>query len=335
MKGWIFLIFVVFFFSFALKDVLFYIPKGWQKPSYDFKQNKLTHEKVLLGKVLFYDPILSQNNTISCASCHSPYSAFSHSDHKLSHGIYDRIGIRNAPALMNLAWQNIFMMDGAIHHLDVQSLAPISNPSEMNNSIDSVVIRLNQSKLYKDLFKEAWRDSTATGERTLKSIAQFMVTLISANAKYDKVMRNEQKYTDQEQNGYKLFQKNCASCHKEPLFTNFEFVNNGLDLDSLIKDYGKMKITKKSADSLKFKTPTLRNIEYTFPYMHDGRFKTLGAVMNHYTNGIQNSATLSPLLENRVKLTSNEKVDIIAFLLTLSDKDFVFDKRFGFPKELK
>jgi cytochrome c peroxidase len=327
-------IFVLSFLSLTYKNSLFYIPKNWPKPTYDFKKNKLTKEKVLLGKILFYDPILSQNNTISCVSCHSPYNAFAHTDHKLSHGINDLIGTRNAPALMNLAWQNTYMMDGAIHHLDVQSLAPISNPKEMGSSIDSVVNRLNNSLFYKKFFTAAWGDNKATGERVLKSIAQFMLTVISANSKYDKVMLKEAKFTDQEQIGYQLFIKNCASCHKDPLFTTYDFANNGLPLDSLLNDYGRMMVTKNPADSLKFKIPTLRNIEFTFPYMHDGRFKKLSDVMNHYTKGIKESKTLGLELKEGISLSSNEKVDIIAFLLTLTDKEFVFDKKYEFPKEL-
>jgi cytochrome c peroxidase len=327
-------IFVLSFLSLTYKNSLFYVPKNWPKPTYDFKKNKLTKDKVLLGKILFYDPILSQNNTISCVSCHSPYNAFAHTDHKLSHGIHDLIGTRNAPALMNLAWQNTYMMDGAIHHLDVQSLAPISNPKEMGSSIDSVAYRLNNSLFYKKLFATAWGDNNATGERVLKSIAQFMLTVISANSKYDKVMLKESKFTDQEQIGYQLFINNCASCHKEPLFTTHDFANNGLPLDSLLNDYGRMMVTKNPADSLKFKIPTLRNIEFTFPYMHDGRFKKLSDVMNHYTKGIHESKTVAPELKKGISLSSNEKVDIIAFLLTLTDKEFVFDKKYEFPKEL-
>lgn len=312
---------------------LFYIPKKWPKPVYDFKANKLNEESINLGRALFYDPILSANNTISCSSCHSPYNAFTHVDHDLSHGINDRIGTRNSPVLMNLAWKKNFMWDGAILNLDMQSLAPISHPDEMGNSIQKVVEELNKSSRYKKAFYLAYKDSTITGERTLKALSQFMVTLISADSKYDRVKSKKEKFTSQEQNGYTLFKNNCASCHKEPLFTSDEFANNGLKIDPTLNDFGRMKITQKAEDSLKFKIPTLRNIEFSFPYMHDGRFKKLSQVLNHYTSEIQTSKTLDKRLGKAIILTSNEKVDLIAFLLTLSDKEFVFNPKFSYPKE--
>ena len=312
---------------------LFYIPKNWPKPVYNFKNNPLSKEKVFLGRNLFYDPILSRDNSISCANCHSPYNAFTHVDHNLSHGIEDRIGTRNSPTLMNLAWHKSFMWDGAINHLDMQALSPISHPDEMDEKIENVILKINHTKKYKTLFFNAFGDSTATGEKALKAISQFMLTLISANSKYDLVKQHKAQFTSQEQNGYKLFQKHCASCHQEPLFTNLKFENNGLKIDPKIKDWGRMKITNNPQDSLKFKVPTLRNIEFSFPYMHDGRFKKLNQVLNHYTNEVQYSPTLSQALTKSIKLTSNEKVDVIAFLLTLSDREFLFNQAYGFPKE--
>lgn len=320
--------------AFTKSELLFFTPTHWPKPVYNFTNNTLTKNKVLLGRVLFYDPILSKNNKISCASCHSQFSAFTHVDHALSHGIHDSIGTRNSPALMNLAWQKTFMWDGAINNLDVQALAPISHKAEMANDISTLVSKLNSLKLYRQLFKNAFGDSLVTGEKTLKAISQFMLTIISANAKYDRVMKKQEVFTAQEQNGYKLFQKNCNSCHAEPLFTTNEFANNGLEVDSILKDYGKVRVTKNQNDSLKFKIPTLRNIEYTYPYMHDGRFKNLSQVMNHYASQIQKSNTLATELQQPLTFSSNDKVDLIAFLMTLSDKEFVFNKKFSYPKEV-
>jgi cytochrome c peroxidase len=313
---------------------LFFIPKNWPAPVYEFERNQLTKEKILLGRVLFYDPILSKDSTISCNSCHSPFSAFTHVDHALSHGIHDSIGTRNSPALMNLAWQKTFMWDGAINNLDMQSLAPISHRAEMGSSIHAVVIKLIRNKLYKKLFYNAFKDSIATGEHTLKAIAQFMLTIVSSNSKYDKVMNNEDKFTVQEQNGYQIFKKNCASCHTEPLFTNGSFTNNGIGLDTILNDMGRMIVTQSKEDAYKFKVPTLRNIEFSHPYMHDGRFKKLNEVLNHYANGIKKSETLDAKLQNGIVLTSNQKVDLTAFLLTLSDKEFLFDAKFAYPKEV-
>lgn len=327
--------FIIVILSFiTIDNNLFDAPKNWPKPSYNFKKNPLTASKILLGRVLFYDPILSRNNTVSCANCHSQYTAFTHIDHALSHGIDDRIGTRNSPALMNLAWHNNFMWDGAINHLDMQALAPISHHDEMDENIKHVVEKLQTSKIYPLLFYRAFNDSLITGEKTLKAISQFMLTLLSANSKYDKVKRKEDSFTVQEEKGYELFKQNCASCHTEPLFTNLQFENNGLPIDSLLKDSGRKRITQNDKDFLKFKVPTLRNIEFSNPYMHDGRFKRISDVLKHYTNGIQSSKNLATDLQKPIVLSSDQKVDLTAFLLTLTDKEFLFNPKFGFPKEI-
>jgi cytochrome c peroxidase len=161
-----------------------------------------------------------------------------------------------------------------------------------------------------------------------------MLTLVSANSKYDSVMRKQSVFNEQENKGYLLFKKNCASCHTEPLFTNDEFRNNGLQIDTTLNDLGRYRVTKNKSDSLKFKVPTLRNIEFSYPYMHDGRFKKLSQVLNHYTNGIEKSKTIANELQKPILLTANEKVDIIAFLLTLSDKSFLFNPKYFYPKEV-
>jgi cytochrome c peroxidase len=310
----------------------FYIPKKWKKPTYDFTKNPLSIAKIDLGKALFYDPILSRDNTVSCTTCHSQYNAFTHVDHSLSHGIDDKIGTRNSPTLMNLAWQPIFMWDGSINHLDMQALAPISHPNEMGETIENVVLKLQKSSIYPTAFYTAFGDSAITGEHTLKAISQFLLTLVSANSKYDKVMRREAKFTKQEKNGYKLFKTNCSTCHQEPLFTNHQFENNGLPIDTTLNDFGRMNITKKPKDAQKFKVPTLRNIEFSYPYMHDGRFKKIREVLNHYTKNIEHNPTLSEHLQQPIILTSNEKIDLTAFLLTLSDRAFLFNPAYSYPK---
>lgn len=307
-------------------------PKEWPKPVYDFKNNPLDSSKIELGRKLFYDPILSLNNTISCGSCHLSFTAFTHVDHELSHGINDSIGTRNSPVLINLAWNKHFMWDGGVNHIDAQALAPITNPVEMAETITGVVDKLQKSEKYPKLFLEAFGDSIVTGEHLLKAIAQFQLTLVSANSKYDKVKKGETIFTSQEKNGYKLFKQHCNSCHTEPLFTNGGFANNGLCIDTTLNDYGRINITQNSEDSLKFKIPTLRNIEFSFPYMHDGRFKKISDVLDHYSNGISNSKTLDPELIKKLILTSNEKVDLTAFLLTLTDKEFLFNPKFSFPR---
>lgn len=318
----------------VMDTVNFIVPKGWPKPEYDFTKNPLTSEKIALGRALFYDPILSRDSTISCATCHSPYSAFTHIDHQFSHGIDNKLGKRNAPSLMNLAWNNSFMWDGAVKHLDMQALAPMSNPDEMDETIKHVVGKLQANKIYPKLFFDAFGDSIITGEYTLKAISQFMLTLVSCNSKYDSVMRGESTFTTQEANGYRLFQANCSVCHREPLFTNNKFENNGLPIDTSLNDIGRMRITQDSANYLQFKVPTLRNVQFSYPYMHDGRFVRLQQVLNHYTNGIVMGKTLSKQLDKKIELSSNEKVDIIAFLYTLSDREFLQNEKFSFPKNI-
>ncbi|MBL7882634.1 MAG: c-type cytochrome, partial [Bacteroidia bacterium] len=229
------------------------------------------------------------------------------------------------------AWHKTFMWDGAVNHLDVQSLFPITHPAEMDEKIEHIVKKLQESTIYPALFNKAYNDSNITGERVLKSISQFMLTLISANSKYDSVMRKEKQFNEQEQKGYALFKQHCSTCHTEPLFTNLAFENNGLTIDTSLLDYGRIKITKKEEDSLKFKVPTLRNIEFSYPYMHDGRFKSISEVLKHYTNDVQHHPTTSDKVKN-IKLSSNEKVDLTSFLLTLTDKTFLFDKQHAYPK---
>lgn len=307
-------------------------PAHFPEPHYDFSKNSLNPEIIELGKKLFYDPILSKDSTISCASCHSPFNAFAHTDHDLSHGIRDQIGFRNAPALFNLAWHSNFMWDGAVNHLDMQALAPISSHTEMDENISNICQKLSRSDNYQKLFNKAFGDSSISGERVLKALSQFQLCLVSAESKYDSVIRNQSIFTAQEKKGYALFLEHCNICHTEPLFSNFKFSDNGLPLDTTLNDFGRMKVTQNKADSLKFKIPSLRNLQYSYPYMHDGRFKKLSEVLNHYVKGIENRPGLAIELENRIPLSSTEKVDLIAFLLTLNDKNFVFNKEFGFPK---
>jgi cytochrome c peroxidase len=298
-------------------------PSNWPKPVYDFSKNPLTKAGIELGRKLFYDPILSRDSTVSCSSCHLSFTAFTHVDHAVSHGIQDRIGTRNSLALSNLAWSRHFMWDGAVNHLDMQALAPIAHPAEMDENIAHVVQKLRRSLPYPTLFLRAFGDSLVSGERVLKAIAQFELTLVSSNSKYDRVQSGAEQFTEQEQNGYRLFQKNCASCHTEPFFTNQGFEKNGLPVDTFFNDFGRMMVTQNPVDSLKFKVPTLRNIEFSYPYMHDGRFKKLREVVQYYAQ--------SPTFEGKITLTPNERVDLVAFLLTLTDKEFLFNKDFGYP----
>ena len=311
------------------EDVRFVVPKGWPKPAYNFSKNKITEAGFNLGRKLFYDPVLSRDGTISCASCHAQWSGFTHGDHGLSHGIGGMKGKRNSLTLFNLAWNKSFMWDGGVNNLEVQPLAPITNPAEMGNTLAQVVNTLDTAKGYKARFYLAFGDSAITGQHVQKALTQFLVMFESFNSKYDKYTRHEPggELTPQELNGLKLFRANCASCHKEPLFTNYEFENIGLALDAWLKDYGRMTITGDPADSLKFRVPSLRNVVMSYPYMHDGRFNTLMQVMDHYTDGIIEGPTLAKELRKPMILTIEDKQDIIAFMKTLTDKDFLTDSR--------
>jgi cytochrome c peroxidase len=308
------------------------VPNGWPKPVYDFSKNPLTEEAFQLGRNLFYDPILSRDSTISCASCHLHQTGFTHVDHQLSHGIDGKIGTRNSLALINLAWSKNFMWDGGINNLEVQAINPITSPNEMDEKLENVVTKLQNSPKYRNLFAKAFGDEKVTSQRLLKALAQFTVMLKSSNSKYDKVMRKEEQYNEREQRGYDLFKTNCASCHKEPLFSNDRFEKNGLSVDVTLNDLGRIKITDKKEDYLRFKVPTLRNIQFTFPYMHDGRFKTLTEVVKHY-NSLEHDKNFPRELAKPMNLSDNDRVDLVLFLKTLTDKEFLSDKRFSYPKE--
>lgn len=319
---------ILLLFAFSEADsIRFLKPPHFPKPQYNFSKNPLSKEKIALGRALFYDPILSKDNSISCASCHSPYNAFAHTDHALSHGIYDSVGIRNAPALTNMAWQSSFMWDGAIHHLDLQALAPIQSPTEMGEDFSNVLQKLRDSGRYPALFRAAFGDTSITGERFLKALAQFQLMLVSAGSRYDQMRLGKTRFSPQEERGYQVFRQYCNVCHKEPLFTDYRFAGHGLPPDPLLQDAGRSRITGNPADYLRFKTPTLRNLRYTYPYMHDGRFKTLRQVLDHYS-------PTTPAENPAYKLSAEQKTDLLAFLRTLNDSAFVFNPDFHFPKEV-
>ncbi|MEG0760016.1 MAG: cytochrome c peroxidase, partial [Chryseobacterium sp.] len=237
----------------------------------------------------------------------------------LSKGIEGRMGDRNSPAIFNLAWQKKFMWDGVISNIDTQALAPINHPAEMGEDINVAVRKLNKSKEYRTLFYKSFGDSLATSERLLKALSQFQLTIVSSNSKYDHVREGKEKFTLSENKGYQLFKQNCSSCHSEPLFSTYDFANNGLPMDPELDDHGKWNKSFEPADQLMFKIPSLRNLGYTYPYMHDGRFKTLYEVLNHYEKGILKTPTLAKELQNPIVFTDEEKENLLSFLATLND----------------
>ena len=322
-----------------LATALFEKPVTFPNTSYKMEANPITEDGFQLGKKLFYDGKLSRDGSISCAECHNQPYAFTHHGHAQSHGIDDQVGPRNAPALQNLAWGKTFFWDGGVFDLDLFSIAPIENPLEMDEKIGNVLAKIRKDASYAPMFKKAFGSEEVTTERFLKSLSQFMLTLVSASSKYDKFKAGSSTFTANETAGLTLFtEKGCASCHPEPLFTDESFKSNGLSTDFFRNyvDQGRYRITELPEDKYKFKVPSLRNIEYTFPYMHDGRFNSLEDVLNHYADGkMADLETLDPIFKKNTKrgipLTSTEKSQIIAFLRTLTDEEFLKNKRFAAP----
>lgn len=332
-------------------------PLQWTKPSYfpdpvyDLSKNPLTVEGVELGKFLFYDGILSRTDNIGCGTCHQQQAAFTHHGHDLSHGVDDKIGIRNAPSVQNMAWNTSFFWDGGVHDLDLVPPVPIQNKVEMDERLANVIAKLKKTPVagaskqvdYPKMFKAAFGSDSITADRMMHALSQFMMTMVSATSRYDYFVRGDASaITAQEKDGLALFKQKCASCHAGELFTDQKFRNNGLT-PNRINDQGRYAITLNADDRLKFKVPSLRNAGLTAPYMHDGRFTTLEQVLDHYANdkpgskdSIYVSPTLDPLLnvagqKRGISLTSAEKQSIIAFLKTLNDDDFIKDKRFSDP----
>jgi cytochrome c peroxidase len=307
------------------------IPSGWPTPVYNYNNNPITNDGFILGRSLFYDPILSSNNTISCGICHQQSVSFSQSGQSISHGIYGLLGNRNAPTLQNLNWNTSFLWDGGVNHIEVMPLFPLTNPVEMNETMNNIVLKLSTNSKYKQLFTSAFGNDVINSQRLLKAIAQFIGTLYSYNSKYDKVKAGTQTFSSQEQLGYNLFIQNCSSCHSEPLFTNFQFKNIGLSINQTYNDSGRSHVTNDLLDRYKFKTPTLRNIEKSGPYMHDGRYSSLEQCINNHFTALGYHPTIDPQISSGINLTSQDVNDVIAFLKTLTDTKFLTDPRYSNP----
>ena len=309
----------------------FVIPAGWPQPYYDFKKNPLTKEGFELGRKLFYDERLSKDSTISCASCHQQFGGFATYDHNLSHGYNNTLTTRNAPALQNLAWQKEFMWDGGIVHLDLQPLAPLTAANEMDETLGNVIKKISRDTSYKRMFKAAFGPVPINTQKMTMALSQFVLMLVSSNSKYDKVMRGEAEFILPEKLGYEIFNQKCSSCHKAPFFSDFSYRNTGLKLDSTLNDYGRMKITNDSKDSLKFKVPSLRNVAITAPYGHDGRFFSLQNVYENYRNKMVITDNTDSLLKHKIPLSNYETGQLTAFLRTLTDTSFLKNPQFAPP----
>ena len=315
------------------------IPINYQVPSnfpplaYNMAANPLTEKGFELGKKIFYDGRLASDGVVACGFCHLQENAFTHHGHTFSHGVGDGVGTRNAPPIQNMAYQTQFFWDGAANHIELLSMAPISNELEMNGNIIDIINMMQNDAAYKKLYKQAFADGEINSENMLKALAQFMTMLTSSNSRFDKYRRNEVggTLTSDELAGYEVFNQKCASCHATDLFTDNSFRNNGLPINPAINDKGRFRVTGFDTDIYKFKVPSLRNIELTAPYMHDGRFYTLDAVLNHYASGVTNTANLDAGLNTNgtlgIPLTASEKAQIIAFLKTLTDNEFITNPR--------
>jgi len=302
--------------------------------------NPLTIEGVALGRKLFYEPLLSADGTQSCSSCHNQFKGFTDPS-QFSTGIDGVQGDRNAMVLFNLAWSPSLFWDGRANSLEEQALEPINNPIEMHDNWLNVENKLNTHSNYPSLFKKAFNIDQIDSSHVVKALAQFERTLVSGNSKFDKFSRGETILTDQELRGFDLFNTegpydgaDCFHCHTAPHFTDFTFHNNGLDDDISAVDLGLFNVTQNEFDKGKFKTPTLRNIEVSGPYMHDGRFETLEEVLAHYISGGTTSSTLDPLMFHSgtgLFLSEPDKQALLAFLRTLTDEEFLNNPNFSNP----
>lgn len=312
------------------------VPSNFPPMAYDVLANPPTQKGFELGRKLFYDGKLSSDGLVSCAFCHIQENAFTHHGHTVSHGVDNKMGTRNSPAIQNLAYQNVFMWDGATSHLDLQPLIPLTSDIEMNGNLGNILAMMKADSGYKKLFAAAFPDEDITVENMLKALSQFMVMVVSADSKFDKFRRNEVggTFTAAEQDGYALFNQKCANCHATDLMTDNSFRNNGLAVNPRVNDVGRYKVTENVGDYYTFKVPSLRNVALTAPYMHDGRFGSLEAVLNHYAAGITDSPTLDPLLKHDgitgIPLTAHEKEAIIIFLSTLTDQCFITNSLYSY-----
>ena len=304
--------------------------------------NPLTEEGVRLGRHLFYEKKLSGDNTLSCAGCHLQERNFS-DPHQFSEGITGALGNKNAMILSNLAWQQFFFWDGRAKSLEEQALEPVENPIEMNTTWEEVIPKLKADPRYVRLFEAAFGPSSITKENAAKAIAQFERMLVSADSKYDKWQRNEYSFSQEELEGYNLFHNeigDCFHCHGDfntgmqfGSFGNLQFSNNGLD-SILEVNSGREAVTGDTNDRAKFKIPSLRNVELSFPYMHDGRFNTLFEVIEHYNMGGHISYTIDPNMKAAgvgKNWSINQKQQLLDFLNTLTDESFLTDTALSDP----
>jgi cytochrome c peroxidase len=321
-----------FFWVMWITPFPFEVPKGFPPPVYQFQHNPRSKQGFELGRKLFYDGKLSRDGNFPCSSCHQQFAAFATYEHRLSHGFNNKLSFRNAPGLFNLAWEQEMHWDGGINHIEVQPLAPLLDPHEMAEDLNQIIGKLKNDRAYPALFNQTFGSPGINSQRILKALAQFTASLVSADTKYDRVKRGEAQFNQYEKTGFEIFQQKCARCHQEPLFTDLSYRNTGMEADSTLKDYGRMRITGRKEDSLKFRVPSLRNVFLTFPYGHDGRFTTISEVLEHYNTGIVQSPTLDSSLRKGITITENDRFYLISFLGTLTDSSFIKNPLYSDPQ---
>jgi cytochrome c peroxidase len=295
------------------------------------RDNPLIEERVALGKKLFHEPALSRDLSLSCASCHDAKAAFADS-RRVSLGIQDRPGTRNAMPLFNLAWKSSFFWDGRVNSLREQVLMPIQDHAEMDETLDRVTAKLAADPTYLPRFTAAFGAPKITSEKIGLAIEQYLLTLTSFDSKFDRALRGKSMLDADEKRGFELFMTeyeprtgqlggDCFHCHGGPLFSDHQFHNNGLKPS---KDVGRLGITGLESDRGKFATPSLRNISRTAPYMHDGQLATLEEVVAHYNHGVHRSPSLDPNLakhpEGGLQLSPEDQRALVAFLKTLAEQ---------------
>lgn len=317
-------------------EMNFDYPEYFPSLKYNIESNPISVEGFELGKRLFFETKLSSDNSVSCNSCHLQGLAFADApQHPVSVGVDQRMGTRNAPSLQNLGFIEEFVWDGGINHLDFVPVNAITNPKEMNEDMANVVEKLRQDDTYPELFDRAFGTEEITSALMLKALSQFMLMMISDDSKYDQYLQGKTTLSFDEEAGLDIFESNCASCHEGPLQSNYSFHNNGID--SVFQDEGRFRITSQPSDMGKFRVPSLRNVSLTAPYMHSAKFKTLEEVVDHYSEGIVNSSTLSNELKfeesQGFDFSSTEKEQLIAFLKTLRDDTFIRNPLFFAPED--
>jgi cytochrome c peroxidase len=278
------------------------------------EDNPHLEDKVELGKQLYFDKRLSKDNTISCASCHDPEKGWSNGE-PFATGVRGQVGGRSAPSIVNSAYSALQFWDGRASQLEGQALGPISNPIEMDMPIEDVVAKLNKIEGYKKQFQAIYK-TDVTPEGIAKSIAAFERTILSGDAPYDRFKAGDTKaMSEQAQRGMKLFfgKANCSACHTGHSFSDFAFHNIGVGMDKEKPDLGRFVVTKLEGDKGSFKTPTLREVARSAPYMHDGRFKTLEEVVDYYNKGGHPNPQLDEEIFE-IKLTKEEQADLVKFM---------------------